>query len=1061
MNRSDSERIADSANFAADERQATPKVPRPAPSAAPGLTEAEASSQSGFKRQSAPAAAPPPVWKSAPSAPPLKSAPPAPSLRTSQSAHAKTVVASEQVKKPSPATHAAKELPSTKAQRPVPSRGRGSRIHSSSATLEVVSRRPVGPNPLAQATRPMAIATPLGEDVLALRSMHGREELGRLPQFDVELLSQDYEIPFNKIIGENVTLRLNQTNGVRYWNGYVSHFTQLAPSGSYACYRATIVPWLWFLTRTQDCQIFQNKTVPEIIELVFKKYGFDAYIPRLTGHYFPREYCVQYRETAFNFLSRLMEQEGIYYYFEHENGKHTLMLVDSLSAHRPMPGYEAIKFRPPDETSKSGEDIRDWTINGELLTGRYAHTDYNFLTPRASLEARIGLERDHRASNYEVFDYPGAYQKHDEGDRYVHIRIEEIQCRHDIQSGEGHARGLCTGHTFKLADFKRRDQNREYLLVSTTHNLQSDFFESTAGGQAAPVYRCSFNVVPSDVQYRAESITQKSLVKGPQTAMVVGPKGKEVYIDDHARVKVQFHWDRYGKSDENSSCWVRAAQPWAGGSYGGVAIPRIGHEVIVDFLEGDPDRPVVNGRLYNGKSRSGVSKAGKHLKVKKPPAQVSDQVAIPPGGAAAAGRISGAQYKALPMAPPAGGDSSNPAKYSDKVWRQPSHAEGTPSQASPILPENPSGGHSTSDSVTMGSRSEGSPLFGAAPGTPITRPGLMPTPAGKSPGGFSESAEESSLAEALQRPRQGGPQQMAPDRAAALLQELEGSVPAAPADQPPPPLTSFSQALGYESLKQAFAGDSAVASGEAAPGGAPRPDMLQTSFRSDSVGAGGDSASKTGGHNEITMSDTAGQESLYVKAQFDKMVEVGNNRSTQVGVDSAELIGNNRTTEVGANSAEKIGSNLVLEVGANAQETVGASKVIDVGTTLMIKAGTSITLKCGASMIHMNQAGIITISGTIITVAGAVTCSMAAPITNVVGGVFMSTNSGLLNMVNSGVLAIVAAGVNAGMYAGAAANVVGVATASVGAPKIDVAGANTGIAGAAETSITGGTVKIN
>ena len=210
-----------------------------------------------------------------------------------------------------------------------------------------------------------------------------------------------------------------------------------------------------------------------------------------------------------------------------------------------------------------------------------------------------------------MFDYPGTYQKHDEGEHYARIRIEEIQCRHEIQHGEADARGLCAGRIFKLQKFRRKDQNQDYLIVSTTHNIQSEFYESAGGSLADPVYRCSFTLVPSSVQYRAESATPKPRVQGPQTAVVVGPHGQEIYVDDHGRVKVQFFWDRYGKNDENSSCWLRVSQPWAGKGYGGMNIPRICCEVIVDFLEGDPDRPIITGRVYNAGTMPHASNAGR------------------------------------------------------------------------------------------------------------------------------------------------------------------------------------------------------------------------------------------------------------------------------------------------------------------------------------------------------------------------------------------------------------------------------------------------------------------
>ncbi len=454
---------------------------------------------------------------------------------------------------------------------------------------------------LKQQSREVAITTPLGADVLVLQNLHAREEFSHLFQFDLELLSEDPAVRFEDIIGQDVTVRLRLSGDkARFFHGFISQFTQLAPVNRYPRYRAVMVPWVWFLTRSADCQIFQKKTVPQIIEDVFRKHGFDAYELKLTDTYEPREYCVQYRETAFDFVSRLMEEEGIYYFFKHENGKHTLVLADASSAHQAFEGYAEIAFRPPDDTSKSGEHIRDWIINKEVLTGRYAHTDYNFEMPKTNLEARSEIIREHAEASAEKFDYPGDYQKHNLGDRYARIRIQEIQARQETLHGDSNARGVCVGYTFTLKDHPRPDQKREYLILSTTHTIQSDLYDSAGGaGLGIPVYRCSFSVVPATVKFRPARITPKTMVRGPQTAVVVGPAGEEIYTDKYGRVKVMFHWDRYAKADENSSCWIRVSHEWAGKNWGALYLPRIGQEVIVDFLEGDPDRPIITGRVYN------------------------------------------------------------------------------------------------------------------------------------------------------------------------------------------------------------------------------------------------------------------------------------------------------------------------------------------------------------------------------------------------------------------------------------------------------------------------------
>jgi len=456
------------------------------------------------------------------------------------------------------------------------------------------------PTTLTQKNRAASISTPLGADVLVLKSVAGTEEIGRLFHYDLELLSEDDNIDFDKIIGQNVTISFVVADGEkRYLNGFISRFVQIGPEGDYARYQATMVPWLWFLTRTADCRVFQTKPVPDVLEEVFKGHGFDAYERRLSGHYTPWDHCTQYRETDFNFVSRLMEHEGLYYYFKHEDGKHTLVLADSPAAHDDYPGYEKIAFRPPSKADAAAEYIRDWIIDKELLTGAYAHTEYNFQTPKTDLKTSAQISRSYAQSNLEVFDYPGEYEEYDHGEEYAKIRIQEIQVRYETLHGQTDARGICAGCTFTLTDYDRDDQNRKYLVVSANHSIHEDLFES-GGGAGGPFYQCSFTAIDATVQFRSPRVTPRSVIQGVQTAIVTGPAGEDdIYVDKYGRVKIQFYWDRYGKHDENSSCWVRVSQAWTGKNWGHIANPHIAEEVIVAFLEGDPDRPIIVGRVYN------------------------------------------------------------------------------------------------------------------------------------------------------------------------------------------------------------------------------------------------------------------------------------------------------------------------------------------------------------------------------------------------------------------------------------------------------------------------------
>ena len=456
-----------------------------------------------------------------------------------------------------------------------------------------------------QADRDVAVTSPLGPDVLLFRRMAASEHVGRLSVFNLELLSEDHEIKLEDALGKNVTVRMElpQDGGTRYFNGLVSQFSYAGSSGNYAAYRAQLRPWLWFLTRTADSRIFQEKKVPDIIDQVFREHGFTDFEQRLSGTYRVWEYCVQYRETDFNFVSRLMEQEGIYYYFLHEDGKHTLVMSDSVSSHDRVSGYEQVPYFPPDQAGiRERDHISQWSVYQDVQAGAYTLTDYDFERPKAELTAKLSNPKKHTHADMEVYDYPGEYVVKGDGDNYSRIRLEELHSQYERVEGGGDAGGLSTGSLFKLSGYPREDQNREYLLLSTAIDLQSDAYESNSGDSGGLHFGCSFTALDGQTPYRAPRVTPKPAVQGPQTAMVVGKAGEEIWTDKHGRVKVQFHWDREGKNDENSSCWIRVSHPWAGKNWGAIAIPRIGQEVIVDFLEGDPDRPIITGRVYNGEA---------------------------------------------------------------------------------------------------------------------------------------------------------------------------------------------------------------------------------------------------------------------------------------------------------------------------------------------------------------------------------------------------------------------------------------------------------------------------
>ncbi|AKJ29569.1 type VI secretion system Vgr family protein [Caldimonas brevitalea] len=449
-------------------------------------------------------------------------------------------------------------------------------------------------------TRTFQLLTPLGADTLRFHRMNGREEMARLSSFEIDALSEREDLDPDQILGKKIAVQVElPLGGYRYFSGHATRFAQVGVQGRLNLYRLTMRPWLWFLTRTSNCRIFQQMKVPDILKQVFDAHAdVAATSVELSGTYRLWDYCVQYRESDFEFVSRLMEQEGIYYYFRHEAGRHVLVLSDAASAHAPFPGFEQIPYLPHERSARAEtEHIGQWSFGREIQTGRYVHDNYDPEKPRVELQGKAALVRGHAQAQYEVYDYPEKHLTAAEGEQYARVRIEELQSRFETAQGDSNARGLSVGHLFTLRGQPRQDQNREYLVLSATYQLEGENYESADDEGAR--FSCRFTALPSSEPFRAARLTRKPIVQGPQTAVVVGPAGEEIYTDEQGRVKVQFHWDRYSKGDENSSCWIRVSHPWAGKGWGAVSIPRIGQEVVVDFLEGDPDRPLITGRVYN------------------------------------------------------------------------------------------------------------------------------------------------------------------------------------------------------------------------------------------------------------------------------------------------------------------------------------------------------------------------------------------------------------------------------------------------------------------------------
>lgn len=452
---------------------------------------------------------------------------------------------------------------------------------------------------ITQSNRLVQVDSPLGGEVLLLQSMEGSEELGRLFHYELDLTSEDRAIKFDQLLGKPMGLTLElHGGGKRYFHGIACGCRQLTGHGQFAGYRVSLRPWFWLLTRTSDCRIFQNKTVPDIIKQVFRDLGFSDFEDNLSGSYREWEYCVQYRETSFDFISRLMEQEGIYYYFRHEKARHVLVLADAYGAHSTVADYASVPFYPPDQQMRERDHFYDWQLAREVQPGSLALNDYDFQRPGASLEVRSSVSRSHSNGDHPLYDYPGEYVQSKDGEHYARTRIQAIHSQFERVQLRGRARGLGCGHLFKLTGYDRADQNREYLVVVARYQIRQELYES---GQLdlAEQFISELDCMDASQAFRPLPLTPLPIVRGPQTARVVGPAGEEIWTDQYGRVKVHFYWDRHDQSNENSSCWMRVSQAWAGKNWGSVQIPRIGQEVIVSFLEGDPDRPIITGRVYN------------------------------------------------------------------------------------------------------------------------------------------------------------------------------------------------------------------------------------------------------------------------------------------------------------------------------------------------------------------------------------------------------------------------------------------------------------------------------
>jgi type VI secretion system secreted protein VgrG len=478
-----------------------------------------------------------------------------------------------------------------------------------------------------QQNRLLQVTTPLAPDTLLLRSFSGSEALSRLFQFQLEMLAEkDKAVAFDQLIGQKITVRLKLLNDEeRYFNGIVSRFSHSGRDENFIHYRAEMVPQFWILTKRHRSRIFQHMTVPDILKQVLDglSVAFET-----EGTFYERDFCVQYRESDFDFACRLMEEEGIYYFFKHSEDEHTLVLGNTPSPHPDLPGAATITYEEVVGGVRDEERIIQWEKIQELRSGKYTLWDHCFELPHKNLAAQKTIldavsvgKVNHKLKlggndQLEIYDHPGEYAQRFDGidqggaekaselqkifidnERTVAIRMQQEALPSLLIQGASNCRQLASGYKFNLTGHFNADG--KYVLTSLSHDACDERFRSDGAKDPITYYNNVFTCIPFALPFRPRRETRKPFVHGPQTAVVVGPAGEEIFTDKYGRVKVQFHWDREGGNDQDSSCWVRVATPWAGQKWGMIHIPRINQEVVVDFLEGDPDQPIILGSVYN------------------------------------------------------------------------------------------------------------------------------------------------------------------------------------------------------------------------------------------------------------------------------------------------------------------------------------------------------------------------------------------------------------------------------------------------------------------------------
>lgn len=450
---------------------------------------------------------------------------------------------------------------------------------------------------ITQENRSIAISDfSLGKDTFLLTSFEGGEYISDLFEFHIEAISENLTIKPDSIVGKTGTVTIQDKQG-RVFHGYVRSFScGEVQSNNLRMYKMVMVPWLWFLSKSNNHRIFQDKSTKEIVGQLFQDLGFTDFDFRASGGK-KREYCIQHNESDLNFVSRLLEEEGIAYYFKHEKNKHQLVIVDQKNAYDDVAQTD-LEYS---HGSSNKEQVTRWEHQHQFKKGQWSLSDYNFKEPIKKLYSNTKTISKFANNNaFEHYEYGDLYELAS-GDELVKLRMDAEEANIDTVIGTCDCSTFTAGGKFKLAKHENAAEKGAYILTAVYHRaVDTTYFSGQNGGTG---YSNNFYCIPDRVHFRPERVHHKPTMRGPQSAIVTGPSGEEIYVDELGRVKVQFYWDREGKNDENTTCFIRVTQSWSGAQWGTSFIPRIGHEVIVDFMDGDPDRPIITGSVYNGKNK--------------------------------------------------------------------------------------------------------------------------------------------------------------------------------------------------------------------------------------------------------------------------------------------------------------------------------------------------------------------------------------------------------------------------------------------------------------------------